>query len=113
MAEMATKDWTGRLTDLIDRLPEGEEIELDRINVLIGAPDRVAREAELVERVLSGELAVVRGVFWPEPRWPFVDMPLDRALPVEVEDDSTGDTFRLQPERDVELIVSRAVQEAP
>jgi hypothetical protein len=108
----AGEDWRGRLTALIDRLPDGQEIEFDRILVRIEAPDRQALQDEIEAMGLRGKLRAVKRVYSPDTRAALFDLPLDRPLPLEVEDDWAGNTFRLVPERDVELIVSRVAQES-
>lgn len=106
----ADAPWKERFTRLLERLPEGQEIELERLVVRVDPPSPRAMADEIVRRAAQGSLHAVYRVFSPETRIPLRDYPYDTVVPrvIEIEDDTTGETVRVDMNRNVELIVSGA-----
>lgn len=108
IAVLSEAPWKTRFNSLLDRLPEGQEIEIDRLVVRVNPPSVSAMSDEIVRRAIQGSLLAVYRVFSPETRIPLRDFSLDVRLPTEIEDDTVGETVKLDMRKDVELIVSKS-----
>jgi hypothetical protein len=63
---------------------------------------------EIISRAVQGSLLAVYRVFSPETHIPLRDYPYNTVVPREIEDGTTGETVRVDMNRNVELIVSGA-----
>lgn len=102
---MAEAPWKHRVTQVLQRLPAGSAIEAEMLAVHVKPPSFREFSEEVVRRAIEGRLSLVFRVFSPETRIVLKDVPLGEAIPTEIEDDTTGETVRIEPERDVEMII--------
>lgn len=98
-------EWQDRLGKLLKSLPAGQEIELQRIMVVVNPPSVEDLIEEIKNRVAQGSAQAVHRLYSPKTRIPLADLSLDAAIPAEFEDDWVGETVKIDLSRDVELIV--------
>jgi hypothetical protein len=104
------KTWTERFDDIVRRLdtePNYREIVLRRLVEVVRPPSSAALAGALEDRLHRGDLAVSYRVRSPETGAGLGEYSDVLEVPREVRDPTADVTFRVEPERDIEVVYRR------
>jgi hypothetical protein len=107
---MPNESWIDRFDKVVRRLnrdPGYREIALRRLLADVGPPSEYDLAAAIFERIQNGDLEAHYRVRSPETGAGLGEYADILEVPLEVRDPTSNLTFRLEPQRDIEVIYRR------